>query len=285
MNSQKCSLIAPTVDLWRSKRKEQICQNSEKKGNINTHHLKEKKKKTQLHFTICFLRNIIHFPCTKMSRVHFFVLPLLCFLLHGLAALAKIPIENPPFVFTNSNQGQGKEINTHGKGKNTNYWSNERASTIHYVVCRTLLVSKKTSKIGFPFFALWIYIYIYFFLLLDKLKRNFLNVDTPWDNDDVLAKPPYSLYVTLENFPNPFIHPSLCNRNGLSYSYLCDPNKILSRSTADKIEGGIRRKAVQLYILLLLCQVVLQFYTTPPVSTTATAAIPLLTIPQFPPWP
>ncbi|CAG9479955.1 conserved Plasmodium protein, unknown function [Plasmodium vivax] len=109
-----------------------------------------------------------------MSRVNFFALPLICFLLHGLAALAKIAIENPPFVFGNSGE--------------------------------------------------------------DKLKRAFLNVDTPWDNDDVLSKPPYSLYVTLENFPNPFIHPSLCNRNGLNYSYVCDPNKILSRSTADKLE-------------------------------------------------
>ncbi|CAD2089242.1 conserved Plasmodium protein, unknown function [Plasmodium vinckei brucechwatti] len=53
---------------------------------------------------------------------------------------------------------------------------------------------------------------------------------------DDLLKPSYSMDITLENFPNPFIHPSLCNRNGLKYSYLCDPNKILSPYTADKIE-------------------------------------------------
>lgn len=54
---------------------------------------------------------------------------------------------------------------------------------------------------------------------------------------DDLLKPSYLMDVTLENFPNPFIHPSLCNRNGLKYSYICDPNKILSTYTADKIEG------------------------------------------------
>ncbi|CRG93219.1 conserved Plasmodium protein, unknown function [Plasmodium gallinaceum] len=63
--------------------------------------------------------------------------------------------------------------------------------------------------------------------------KMFLDNQTP---EDSLFKHSYSLDTTLENFPNPFIHPSLCNRNGLKYSYICDPNKILSRNTADKIE-------------------------------------------------
>ncbi|KAI4840141.1 MOLO1 domain-containing protein [Plasmodium brasilianum] len=61
----------------------------------------------------------------------------------------------------------------------------------------------------------------------------FLDNEIP--KDDTL-KHPYSQDVTLENFPNPFIHPSLCNRSGLKYSYICDPNKILSRNIADKVE-------------------------------------------------
>ncbi|SBT75030.1 conserved Plasmodium protein, unknown function [Plasmodium malariae] len=63
--------------------------------------------------------------------------------------------------------------------------------------------------------------------------RMFLDNEIP--KDDTL-KHPYSQDVTLENFPNPFIHPSLCNRSGLKYSYICDPNKILSRNIADKVE-------------------------------------------------
>ncbi|CRG98983.1 conserved Plasmodium protein, unknown function [Plasmodium relictum] len=63
--------------------------------------------------------------------------------------------------------------------------------------------------------------------------RTFLDNQTP---EEALLKHSYSLDITLENFPNPFIHPSLCNRNGLKYSYICDPNKILSKNTADKIE-------------------------------------------------
>ncbi|SBS83006.1 RNA-binding protein NOB1, putative [Plasmodium ovale curtisi] len=64
--------------------------------------------------------------------------------------------------------------------------------------------------------------------------NTFLDRETPGDDP---FKSSYSLDVTLENFPNPFIHPSLCNRSGLKYSYICDPNKMLSRNIADKIEG------------------------------------------------
>ncbi|SBT75958.1 conserved Plasmodium protein, unknown function [Plasmodium ovale] len=63
--------------------------------------------------------------------------------------------------------------------------------------------------------------------------NTFLDRETPGDDP---FKSSYSLDVTLENFPNPFIHPSLCNRSGLKYSYICDPNKMLSRNIADKIE-------------------------------------------------
>ncbi|SBT32392.1 RNA-binding protein NOB1, putative [Plasmodium ovale wallikeri] len=65
--------------------------------------------------------------------------------------------------------------------------------------------------------------------------NTFLDRETPGDDP---FKSSYSLDVTLENFPNPFIHPSLCNRSGLKYSYICDPNKMLSRNIADKIEGA-----------------------------------------------
>ncbi|SBS81302.1 RNA-binding protein NOB1, putative [Plasmodium ovale curtisi] len=65
--------------------------------------------------------------------------------------------------------------------------------------------------------------------------NTFLDRETPGDDP---FKSSYSLDVTLENFPNPFIHPSLCNRSGLKYSYICDPNKMLSRNIADKIEGN-----------------------------------------------
>ncbi|GAW79812.1 hypothetical protein, conserved [Plasmodium gonderi] len=108
-----------------------------------------------------------------MNGINFFQLSIFFFLLYVVASLAKIPVENPPFIFDNNSEA--------------------------------------------------------------KLKT-FLNIDTPWENDDVMSKPAYSHYVTLENFPNPFVNPILCNRNGLKYSYICDPNKILSRNTADKIE-------------------------------------------------
>lgn len=61
----------------------------------------------------------------------------------------------------------------------------------------------------------------------------FLDNETP---EDIFIRQSFSSDTTLENYPNPFVHPSLCNRTGLKYSYICDPNKILSRSTADKIE-------------------------------------------------
>ncbi|SOV11481.1 conserved Plasmodium protein, unknown function [Plasmodium sp. gorilla clade G2] len=63
--------------------------------------------------------------------------------------------------------------------------------------------------------------------------KYFLDKETP---DDLLLNNSYSLDITLENFPNPFFHPSLCNRYGLRFSYICDPNKILSRNIADQIE-------------------------------------------------
>ncbi|EWC89933.1 hypothetical protein PFNF54_01059 [Plasmodium falciparum NF54] len=63
--------------------------------------------------------------------------------------------------------------------------------------------------------------------------KYFLDKETP---DDFLSNNSYSLDITLENFPNPFFHPSLCNRYGFKFSYICDPNKILSRNIADQIE-------------------------------------------------
>lgn len=66
----------------------------------------------------------------------------------------------------------------------------------------------------------------------DGIKM-FLDTETP---DDSFFKSSISLETTLENYPNPFVHPALCNRSGMKYSYICDPNKILSRKVADQIE-------------------------------------------------
>lgn len=77
----------------------------------------------------------------------------------------------------------------------------------------------------------------------DGIKM-FLDTETP---DDVLFKSPLKLDTTLENYPNPFVHPPLCNRSGLKYSYLCDPNKILSRKVADQIEEILNYQRLNSY--------------------------------------
>ncbi|UVC49406.1 hypothetical protein MACK_003237 [Theileria orientalis] len=42
--------------------------------------------------------------------------------------------------------------------------------------------------------------------------------------------------TTLENFPNPFMNPIECNRINVEESYICDPDKILKTSEADRID-------------------------------------------------
>ncbi|VWU49593.1 conserved protein, unknown function [Hepatocystis sp. ex Piliocolobus tephrosceles] len=98
------------------------------------------------------------------------------------------------------------------------------------------------------FFYVLFFSFIYAKIPIENPPFKFNNIyeDTVnklFDNEiprEDIPVPLHSWNITLENFPNPFIHPSLCNRSGLKYSFVCDPNRILSRNAADKIEDILR---------------------------------------------
>ncbi|AFZ80262.1 hypothetical protein BEWA_031150 [Theileria equi strain WA] len=53
-----------------------------------------------------------------------------------------------------------------------------------------------------------------------------------WDYTEPLV----TKATTLENFPNPFVNPIECNRIDVQESYICDPDRILRKVEADRID-------------------------------------------------
>ncbi|GFE53635.1 rRNA maturation factor [Babesia ovis] len=53
-----------------------------------------------------------------------------------------------------------------------------------------------------------------------------------WDYSEPLV----SKATTLENYPDPFVNPGECNRQDVTESYVCDPDRILTKVEADRID-------------------------------------------------
>lgn len=57
------------------------------------------------------------------------------------------------------------------------------------------------------------------------------------------SEPLVTKVTTLENFPSPFANPKECNRMDLRESYVCDPDRMLTKVEADRIDEllGLQR--------------------------------------------
>lgn len=62
-----------------------------------------------------------------------------------------------------------------------------------------------------------------------------------WDYSEPLV----TKMTTLENFPSPFVNPMECNRMDVRESFVCDPDRILSKVEADRVDEllGLQRHA------------------------------------------
>merc|ERR1712217_665150 len=73
------------------------------------------------------------------------------------------------------------------------------------------------------------------------------DIDMDLEESELVSHNDLSSVTTLESYPNPLVNPSACRRHDLEESYVCDPDRVLSRSEADKIEEylmQLRRKSL-----------------------------------------
>ncbi|EAN33574.2 phosphatase family protein [Theileria parva strain Muguga] len=69
---------------------------------------------------------------------------------------------------------------------------------------------------------------------LPDMDQMLPNEESPSLSD--YSEPLVAKKTTLENFPNPFMNPIECNRVNVQESYVCDPDKVLNNSEADRLD-------------------------------------------------